>query len=197
MRVPGRRIAVLATGALCLFALLVLGSWIEFTHSFSNLGADLRPLELTIKKSAVDSLLLIRQPHSSVVPPNEYSARSLHDLAALKADEKLFDTWQVELQLGEQTLKNTIGDWVRSSANVPYAADNLRVDAWGHSFCLLRRANSVIVLSAGPKAASSPVCRNIRVTAEELAELPRARMLETPSGNLILALDQKAEALEH
>jgi len=194
MRARGRRIAVAGTSILGLFVVLVVGSWIGVTHSTSDLAADLRPLELAIKKSAVDSLLFIKHPNSTVVPANEYSTRSFHDLAALKADENIFDTWQVASQLGEQTLQSTTGDWVRSSTEADYTSPNQRVDAWGHAFCLLRRANIVVVVSAGPNATSSPVCKDIRVTAEELAQLPRARLLESPAGYLILALDQGPKA---
>ena len=50
--------------------------------------------------------------------------------------------------------------------------------------------DDVLVVSAGPKAPGSPACRNIRIEAKDLAELPHGKLLESPAGYLILVVDK-------
>ncbi len=98
---------------------------------------------------------------------------------------RLLDTWRNAVNLSQAVFEHASpGDWVASSRDLQLASE--KADAWGHNFCVLRRGEMLLVLSAGPKSTGSPVCRNIRVTAAELAQIPKGRLLETPAGYFIL-----------
>lgn len=98
---------------------------------------------------------------------------------------KLLDTWSNAVNLSQAVFNHgKLGDWVASSQDLQVSSE--KVDAWGHNFCVLRRGDMLLLLSAGPESAGSPVCRDIRVTAGELAQIPKGRLLETPAGYFIL-----------
>jgi hypothetical protein len=115
-----------------------------------------------------------------------------NDPESFRKDAKLFDAWIASLKVGSAALKNTSGeDWVASSADADYLAALDCVDPWNHTFCLLRRDDDVLVVSGGPKAPSSPACRNIDLGPKDLAEFPKGKLLESPAGFLVLVLDKK------
>jgi hypothetical protein len=189
-----RTVVFVISGVFGLLIVLAAAVFIGIRHLGKGIATlDPKPLELIIKKAAIDDLLLTKQPSSAVVPPSEYEPKSLHDPHALANDEKLFDTWQTGMQLAEAVLQRKSGDWISSSADLGFVPSERRVDGWGHSYCVLRRGETVLVISAGPSAPRSPACRDIQIREEELASLPHGRMLESPSGNLIMALDQKQQ----
>jgi hypothetical protein len=134
----------------------------------------------------------VKQPPKKSTQNQSYLDAYERNPAAFQSDSRLFDTWVSSAQIGEDTLKNTLpGSWVRSSADADYLVRANRTDPWGHSFCLLRRRYTLVIVSAGPKALSSPTCRDIKITGEDLAGLPRNKLIETPAGNLIFVIDQK------
>lgn len=145
--------------------------------------ADFSPV-VARTKAAVAGLVVARQP-SIGAPGQEFFATGKP--ATIQSDAKLLDAWVSALQIAETTLTATsAGSWVRRSDDAIYLGAIKRRDPWDHYVCVLRRGDVVAVIGGGPKAPSSPVCSDITVTESELEQLPRARLLETPAGNLIL-----------
>jgi hypothetical protein len=195
--------AILGTAAV-LGAIVLVGtvSWFRFSRSFQRdlSPAAIEPFETTLKKAASDFVVIKRRNNSSSksAPPQGYLVAYEQNRESFKADAKLFDTWLVAVQLATSVLKQgPNGNWVESSSKIEYVNAELRVDPWGHSLCLLRRGNAVLVISGGPNVPGSPTCEDVRMTHEELAKFPANKLLQSPSGSLILVVDQEhsSEAL--
>lgn len=155
-------------------------------------GTDLTPVILAAKKAASDLVVAKQLPEQTVLSRGLLDAYQKNP-AAFRADAKLFDTWRIAVQVGKAALDNTpTGSWVRSSIDATYLSPDQRTDPWHHSLCLLRRGDMLVVISGGPNAPMSPVCKNIQITENEVARLPRGRLLETPSGNLTLVMDKNS-----
>ncbi len=184
------RVAMLSLGVILLVGVF---GWFWFTHSFRlNVSrSDIEPFEMTLKKAASDIVVAKSVDSMPVSQSGGYLLAYQHDPESFHRDAKLFDTWMASAKLGSATLKETSrGNWVRSSAEADYVPAPERVDPWNHTFCMLRRDDVVLLLSGGPKAPSSPECRNIRIQATDLAELPHGKLLESPAGYLILVVDK-------
>jgi hypothetical protein len=189
----GKRIVwIVMLGIGILLALGTVGYFVaihNLNKTFANV--DLKPFGFILKKAATD-ILVIKQSPKEPSQTHGYLEAYQNNPAAFQSDARLFDTWVSSARIGEDTLKKTLpGSWVRSSADSDYLLRTNRTDPWGHSFCLLRRNNTLVVVSAGPKALISPVCRDIKITREELTALPRKKLIETPAGNLIFVFDQE------
>jgi hypothetical protein len=163
----------------------------ELALSISGIRFDSAPLEMALMRAASD-LFVVKRPDSNPARlSGGYLAAYQRDPGGFQKDAKLLDAWIVSAELGVAALKNTPrGNWVGSSADANYIASQDRVDPWNHSFCLLRRDDDVLVVSGGPKAPSSPACRDIRLDAKDLAELPRGKLLESPAGYLMLVVNK-------
>lgn len=187
-----RRRLFLWTEIVLVVALVVVGGWFAVQHSldhaFANL--DVGPLETTVKKAAADLVVVKRNPDTPAARSQGYLVAYEQNPQGFQADARLFDTWFTAVQLGVATFKDAPqGDWIRSSSESVYVPAAQRVDPWNHTFCLLRRADTLAIISAGPAAPSSPTCKNVSVEAGELAKLPHKKLLQTPAGFLILVLD--------
>jgi hypothetical protein len=174
---------------------LVLGtvSYFVAIHNLDKTFAnvDLKPFEFIFKKAAADLVVVKQHPKVSAQTQGYLKAYESNP-ADFQSDSHIFETWVSSAQIGEDTFKNTLpGSWARSSADADYLLRTNRADPWGHSFCLLRRGDTLVVVSAGPKALSSPTCRDIKIAGQELAALPRKKLIETPAGNLIFVVDQE------
>jgi hypothetical protein len=186
-----------------------LGTWIGVPLVFCGLALvliihDLENLKvpflsardasslILIAKSAASQMVVVNRSSDRVYSPTiGYLNSQQIDSTRLRADAKLFDAWSLQLQIGREALKVTQSDsWTRSSAEFHGLAAR-RVDPWEHYLCLLRRGDTLVVMSGGPTAPSSPICRNIKVSEGELSSVPRGRLLETPGGNLLLVVDRK------
>ena len=113
---------------------------------------------------------------------------------AFKDDAKLFEAWLKASQLATAMVEHSHGgNWVKSSSSFDYAKTEYKADPWGHSFCVLRRGARILVISGGPSAPSSPLCKNVQLTEEDLAKFPPLRMLQSSSGSLMMvAVDKGA-----
>jgi len=106
---------------------------------------------------------------------------------ALQRDKKYFETWHSALaiadagRIGEQKL----GRWESSTA-ASWIAPSQRTDGWGHAFCVRSDQQEAIVVSPGPQALSSLDCNTLKITGEELAQMPQGRLNPHASGALIL-----------
>jgi hypothetical protein len=150
--------------------------------------ADLTPLVVTAK-GALTEFVVVNGPSRRASRENGL-IETKKDSTALQADAKLFDAWQSSLQIAGAALRGTTtGSWIHSSEEVPYLTAAQRRDPWNHTLCLLRRGDVVAVISGGPNAPSSPVCKDTKISENELGKLPRSRLLETPAGNLLLVID--------
>jgi hypothetical protein len=198
MRAPKRLLIIVAASAgvvtvLCGLAYLRLTYALQHMSFFSEAHAASL---ITTVKGAAATLVVIKRPSEqyAVSPRGNLKA---YDPAHFAGDAKLFDSWTMQVQAAQSTLEHTpSGSWTKSSTDLNYLSVSQRSDPWGHSLCLLRRSDTLAVVSAGAKATGSPLCRNIHISENELNELPKMKLLESPSGYLILVLT-KRQVLPH
>lgn len=114
---------------------------------------------------------------------------------ALQRDRKYFETWHSALAIADAGRKSghQLGRWETSTA-VTWIAPSQRTDAWGHAFCVQSDQQETIVVSPGPQALSSLDCNTLKVTGEELAQLPQGRLNPHASGALILFVTSQTGA---
>ena len=183
--------------------LRTVGIWLGIPLVFCSLTAlwvvhDLRTLKfsffserdasslITAIKGAAAQVVVVRRPSDQRSSPDSLKTHEINS-RLFQADAKLFDAWTSQVKIGQEALKSTTtGDWTRSSVALKDLAG--RVDPWQHNLCLLRRGDVLAVISGGPNVASSPICRDIKISEHELSRLPRGRLLETPAGNLLLVM---------
>lgn len=188
MRLNKKLARNLALGIGCLM-LLALGVYFlairSLNHAFAK--ADFTPL-IVKTKAAGAGLVVTRQAPKSASIQGVLVANQTNPTAS-QSDAKLFDVWRLSARIAEATLKAAdAGSWVHSTEDEKYLATADRHDPWGHPLCVLRRGDTVAVISGGPNARSSPACQDISMSEDELSKLPRARLLETPGGNFILVV---------
>ena len=186
-----RKFALRITTALATALLLCTGGWFYLNWSLSK---GLRTLDfvpfITIMEKAGSDLVVMRQrgpsqPHL----PRGYLVAYEQDPEGFKGDAKLFETWVYAMSLSTSVLQSgPDGNWVMGSSDLKSAGPRSRLDPWQHPFCLLRRGDAVLAISAGPHAPGSPACNNIAMTAEDLATFPQKKLLESPSGSLVLVI---------
>ena len=106
---------------------------------------------------------------------------------ALQRDKKYFETWHSALAIADAGRKGEqkLGRWESSTA-ASWIAPSQRNDAWGHAFCVQSDQQETIVVSPGPQALSSLDCNSLKITGDELAQLPQGRLNPHASGALIL-----------
>lgn len=190
-----RKFALRITTAVAATLLLATGGWFYLKWSLSR---SLRTLEVapfaTIMEKAGSDLVVMRQrgspqPHL----PHGYLVAYEQNPEGFKGDAKLFETWLRAMSLNTSVLENgPEGNWVKSSSDLEFAKPESRLDPWQHPFCLLRRDDAVLAISAGPHAPGSPVCNNIAMTAEDLATFPQKKLLESPSGSFLLVITKNS-----
>jgi hypothetical protein len=177
-----------------LFGVTLVVCVITMKHGLNNLSFDkvFEPFGIVAKKAASD-LVVVKQPGRAGSLPSVadgYMVAYEHSPEAFRADAKLFDTWIKATQLATEIARRDTGqEWLRNSSEIEYLGPSEHVDPWGHCFCVLRRKQVLLVLSAGPAAPTSPTCKSVQVTAAELAGLPQLKLLETPAGSLVLVAD--------
>jgi hypothetical protein len=189
MRVNKKLARNLVGGAGCVLVLTV-GVYFLVTHSLDNAFANADFTSLVVgSKAAVANVLVMRQPPKQLTSAQGFLGANQKESKNLPSDAKLLDVWILSAQIAESTLKATgAGSWVRSTESAVYLPAAQRHDPWNHCECVMRRGDTVAVISGGPSASSSPVCRNIGMTEDELAKLPHGRLIETPAGNFILVV---------
>ena len=182
----------IALGATLLFG---TGGWFYLKWSLSK---SLRTLNVapftTIMEKAGSDLVVMRQRGPSPPRlPRGYLVAYEQDPEGFKGDAKLFETWVYAMSVSTSVLLNgPDGNWVKSSSDLDSAKPASRLDPWQHPFCLLRRDDAVLAISAGPHAPGPPACKNIAMTAEDLATLPQKKLLESPSGSLVLVITRNS-----
>jgi hypothetical protein len=114
----------------------------------------------------------------------------------LQRDKKYFETWHSALAIADAGRKGEqkLGRWESSTA-ASWIAPSQRNDAWGHAFCVQSDQQETIVVSPGPQALSSLDCNSLKITGEELAQMPQGRLNPHASGALILFVKKSADAL--
>jgi len=114
---------------------------------------------------------------------------------ALQRDKKYFETWHSALAIADAGRKgeHQLGRWESSTA-ASWIASSQRTDAWGHAFCVQSDQQQTIVVSPGPQALSSLDCNTLKVSGDELATMPQARLNPHASGALILFLKRSGDA---
>jgi hypothetical protein len=106
---------------------------------------------------------------------------------ALQRDKKYFEAWHSALAIADAGRKgeHQLGRW-ESSMAATWVAPSQKTDAWGHAFCVQSDQQETIVVSPGPQALSSLDCNSLKITGDELAQLPQGRLNPHASGALIL-----------
>lgn len=186
------RIATLIATSACAVLVLCFGLYLLAIHSLNKAfsQADFSPVGTVAKKVMADVFVLRKRPLQATTDTSLLQSYE-NDPAAFKADAKLFDAWTSALRIAQDTLQGTSsGTWVRSTADATFLPADRRSDPWNHSVCLLRRGDTVTVVSTGPNAKGSPVCKDIQINEDELNQLPHKKLIQSPSGYLILVLDK-------
>ncbi len=106
---------------------------------------------------------------------------------ALQPDKRYFETWHSALAIADAGRKSEhqLGRWESSTA-ATWIAPSQRTDAWGHAFCVQSDQQQTIVVSPGPQALSSLDCNSLKVSDDELVQMPQGRLNPHASGALIL-----------
>ena len=186
---------VVVGGLIVAVPLLVYAWW-----SYRSVGRAVRtisvePFATVLEKTASDLVVMKQKgdlPTRATPLPGTLAAYEQNP-EAFKADTKLFEAWLKATQLATAVLdRSPSGSWVKSSSSFDYAKAEAKVDPWGHSFCVLRRGARILVISGGPNAPSTPACKDVELTEEELTEFPPMRMLQSSSGSLMMAAVEKA-----
>jgi hypothetical protein len=188
-----RRLILTVEAGIASFLVLAISGWFAVQHSLHGAFAhfDPSPLVTVVKKALADRVVIKRsQSALPAAAPQGYLVAYQENTDIFQTDAKLFDTWLTAILLGIATFKDAPqGNWIRSSSEASYVQPAQRLDPWGHTFCLLRRADTLVIISAGPAAPTSPSCKNVPVEAAELAKVPHRKLLQSPAGSLILVLD--------
>lgn len=113
---------------------------------------------------------------------------------ALQRDKKYFETWHSALAIADAGRKGEqqLGRWESSTA-ASWITPSQRADAWDHAFCVQSDQQETIVVSPGPQALSSLDCNSLKITGEELAQMPQGRLNPHASGALILFVKKSAD----
>jgi hypothetical protein len=114
---------------------------------------------------------------------------------ALQHDKRYFETWHSALAIADAGRKGVheLGQWESSTA-ATWIAPSQKRDAWGHAFCVESDQQRTVVVSPGPQALSSLDCNTLKVSGDELAIMPQARLNPHASGALILFLKRSGDA---
>jgi len=186
------RISLVLVGSL---AVVGVAGWLFVGWSISRAlqppmkeGGGLRRLAGVLEASAGNTLARgdVRLPPGK---PTAEGALAFYrnNPQALQRDRKFFETWRSALAIadGSQKANHRLGRW-ESSAVAKWIAPLQRADAWGHAFCVQSDQRQTIVVSPGPEALSSLDCDTLKISAEELAQIPQGRLNPHVSGALIL-----------
>lgn len=113
---------------------------------------------------------------------------------ALQRDKKYFETWHSALAIADAGRKSEQkpGRWESSTA-ASWIAPSQRTDAWGHAFCVQSDHKETIVVSPGPQAVGSLDCSSVKITGEELDQMPQGRLNPHTSGALILFVKKPSD----
>ena len=113
---------------------------------------------------------------------------------ALQRDKKYFETWHSALAIADAGRKGErqLGRWESSTA-ASWIAASQRTDAWGHAFCVQSDQQETIVVSPGPHALSSLDCNSLKITGEDLDQMPQGRLNPHASGALILFVKKASD----
>lgn len=183
--------------AVALGAILLLGTggwfYLKWSLDRSLRTLDLAPFATIVEKAGSDLVVMKQAGPSQPHLPRGYLVAYEQDPERFKGDAKLFETWVYAMSLSTSVLQNgPDGNWVKSSSDFESAKPGRRLDPWQHPFCLLRRDDAVLAISAGPHASGSPACNNIAMTAEDLETFPQKKLLESPSGSLVLVITRNS-----
>ena len=189
-------VAALGLGAISVVILMSL-LWF-FAHTFRlNISGDtLQSLSklVTVGKKVGSDLVVVKQPSRSSSNrrlPSGYLLAYEQNPEGFEADARLFDMWTTAIKLSTSVVGNgPSGTWVKNSSELTNLPTKDRIDPWGHTVCVLRRSDMVLVISGGAGAPSSPTCKDIRMTSEELEKFPNKKLLQSSTGSLVLVYSQ-------
>ncbi len=196
-----RKIIGLVSISILAVLLVVAVAWWSFArNSGIAMTNALQPLGIALKKAGSD-IVVAKQasiPSVHAAPPAGYLVAYEHDPEGFKADAKLFDTWISAMKLAASVLEHgPSGDWVKNSSTLDLVKPEFKVDPWGHSLCLMRRGDAVLVISGGPDAPDSPACKDVGMTVDDLREFPAGKLLQSRSGSLVLVAVRNARRSQH
>jgi hypothetical protein len=190
-----KKVLLWGIALLSALALVVLWQYVALGRGLRSNSVE--PFVTIMKKAASDVVVAKQRSLSSQSAlPAGYLVAYEQNREDFNADAKLFDAWMTAMQLGTFVLEHgPNGNWVRSSSAIEGVVPENQLDPWAHSLCVLRRGDSVLVISGGPNAPSSPLCKDVKMTDEELASFPHKKLLQTPAGSLVLVADKSMPEL--
>ena len=119
------------------------------------------------------------QPAADVLTPG---AKMDEKTKRAKYEEriKLVKTWQNATSLISATKSKTAANSkpIISSAEVPNVAQDARLDAWGHKFCMFFEKDSVTALSPGPAGQPFADCEKAKLPATTVKPDGRLHFLD-------------------
>jgi len=190
-----RKFALRITTAFGVLLLLGVGGWFYLNWSLgrSLRTVDFAPFFTVIEKAGSDLVVMRQLRPSQPHLPRGYLVAYEENPEGFKGDAKLFETWVYAMSLTTSVLQNgPDGNWVKNSSDLESAKPGSHLDPWQHPFCLLRRDDAVLAISAGPNAPGSPACNNIAMTEQDLATFSQKKLLESPSGSLVLVITKNS-----
>ncbi len=167
--------------------LLVARGYFALSRAIRTLPVE--PFATVLEKTVSDAVVLKQKNDLATreTPLPGTLAAYEQNPGIFKADAKLFEAWLSAIQLSTSVLEHgPNGNWVKSSSDLDYVKAEKKVDPWGHSLCVLRRGDAVLVISGGPSAPGSPSCKDVHLTEDELAKFPQRKLLQSQSGSLML-----------
>lgn len=112
-----------------------------------------------------------------------------------KRDAEVFDTWFHALKVGN-AIRNLPANALLppTSESVKTLPPQVRLDAWGRSFCIFKGAEKTAVVSAGPDGKGFANCARVALTAAQIDRLPVIPITREPSGALIIIFKPEAKS---
>ena len=180
-----KRIILSVVAGLCVIAIgLVLFTYYQFTHNFHiDITPDETSTMLTALKGAMGEAIFAGKQQLSTASQSTVGSTSPGLIEAYKKDPQKFKHYAEMLDTAITAKK--IGNVLvqQSNAYLPRTSDllviedELKLDAWGKPFCLIRVHEKVAILSGGP---SRLACDALPLTNEQIAKSDR-RLYAGPS----------------
>jgi hypothetical protein len=106
----------------------------------------------------------------------------------IKSAARRADTYVAALKVGNVaiSLRSQGASLPATSSGLSAVEPRLRLDAWGHPFCLVEADGRVAVISSGSSAMMSSKCQEVEISRQDLVRLPSDKLYQYPSGALVL-----------
>ena len=179
--------AVLSVGALSLVGWMI-------SDAFTNAAPGLAKLS-DVVGAALGRTLARAKFRVHQVEATRSSAVEFYDKhpEVLQRDLEFFKTWQSALAIADSGVSAVSGRWESSSA-LSWIAPALKVDGWGHTFCVKSNHRRTVIVSPGPGGPAALDCSSLSIPETNLAAMRSATLNRWRSGALVLFVDRTTTA---